>query len=65
MHNELMNTRREALWANFEASLAPSEEKRKESTGKKLVKVQKRYLFAGEYTTYVLSFSSLEPRPLT
>jgi hypothetical protein len=65
MHKELMSTRREAIWASFQASLAPSEDKAREPTGKKLVKVQKRYLFAGEYTTYVLSFSLLEFNFLT
>ncbi|KAK7037984.1 craniofacial development protein 1 [Favolaschia claudopus] len=47
---------REELWANFQASVDTPIAKPPEAP-KKMVKVQKRYLFAGEYTTEVVEVS--------
>lgn len=62
VQKELMSARREVVWASFQASLASPEENKRESTEAKMVKVQKRYLFAGEYTTCASSFLALKDK---
>jgi hypothetical protein len=44
---------RNALWANFQASVASSKITPAKAEEKKMVKIEKKYLFAGEYITYV------------
>ncbi|XP_006463968.1 hypothetical protein AGABI2DRAFT_74372 [Agaricus bisporus var. bisporus H97] len=53
-NDESDTQQKEVVWASFQASLASPEENKRESTEAKMVKVQKRYLFAGEYTTEIV-----------
>ncbi|KAJ6572051.1 bucentaur or craniofacial development-domain-containing protein [Mycena capillaripes] len=51
---------RELLWANFQASVDAPVNKPEEEP-KKMVKIEKRYLYAGEYTTEVVEVPEGSP----
>ncbi|KAL9709888.1 hypothetical protein Ac2012v2_006945 [Leucoagaricus gongylophorus] len=53
---------REALWTSFQASVASSSKPQlKEVNQTKLVRIQKRYLFAGEYTSEIVEVPEDSP----
>ncbi|KAF9444013.1 BCNT-domain-containing protein [Macrolepiota fuliginosa MF-IS2] len=53
---------RDALWASFQASAASSSEKKIEKVEEeKRVRIQKKYLFAGEYITEVVEVAEDSP----
>ncbi|KXN85552.1 SWR1-complex protein 5 [Leucoagaricus sp. SymC.cos] len=45
---------RDTAWAKFQASVASSSKNTPDEVGKKMVKVQKKYLFAGQYITEIV-----------
>ncbi|KIJ63204.1 hypothetical protein HYDPIDRAFT_176221 [Hydnomerulius pinastri MD-312] len=48
------NREREALWASFQASVSTPTPPREEGPAKKLVKIEKKYLFAGKHVVDVV-----------